>query len=132
MVDTYSKLLGLSDSPPPPSDAGKAKPVQKPSSSKKKVPLRANQQTSKEVKKQIPHTANTQMNKNTHAPLFSTPDVAKNFDTSLLTTKEKTKYGTYLTDETIAKIGIRAIHTNRDGHQIVQEAMNQYFERLEK
>jgi hypothetical protein len=53
-------------------------------------------------------------------------------DTSLLTSKEKTKYGTYLTDESIAKINIRAIQLKRDAHQIVQEAVNQYFERLEK
>jgi hypothetical protein len=56
----------------------------------------------------------------------------KTLDTSLLTTKEKTKYGTYLTDESIEKISIRAIQVKRDSHQIVQEAINQYFERLEK
>jgi hypothetical protein len=56
----------------------------------------------------------------------------KTSDTSLLTTKEKTKYGTYLTDESIEKISIRAIQLKRDSHQIVQEAINQYFERLEK
>ena len=56
----------------------------------------------------------------------------KTLDTSLLTTKEKTKYGTYLTDESIEKISIRAIQLKRDSHQIVQEAINQYFERLEK
>ena len=61
------------------------------------------------------------------APPQETP-----LDTSLLTTKEKTKYGTYLTDESIEKIGIRAIQLKRDSHQIVQEAINQYFERLEK
>ena len=53
-------------------------------------------------------------------------------DTSLLSTKEKTKYGTYLTDDSIEKIRIRAIQTKRDDHQIIQEAINQYFERLEK
>jgi hypothetical protein len=53
-------------------------------------------------------------------------------DTSLLTTKEKTKYGTYLTDESIEKIRIRAIQMKRDDHQIVQEAVNQYFEKLGK
>jgi hypothetical protein len=53
-------------------------------------------------------------------------------DTSFLTTKEKTKYGTYLTDESIEKISIRAIQLKRDAHQIVQEAINQYFDKLEK
>jgi hypothetical protein len=132
MVDTYSKLLGLSDALPPPSDFGKAKPRQKAFAHKKKVPVRANQQTSKPAKKQMPQAAHTPTNTNTRAPLSPTPDSDTNFDTTLLTTKEKTKYGTYLTDESIQKIGMRAIQTKRDDHQIVQEAMNQYFERLEK
>src|SRR5262245_9584623 len=128
MVDTYSKLLGLSDALPPPSDSGKAKPIQKSIAHKKKVPLRANQQTSKRAKKQIHQAAHTPTNTNTRSQLSSTPDSNTNFDTSLLTTKEKTKYGTYLTGESIQKIGMRAIQTKRDDHQIVQEAINQYFE----
>ena len=36
----------------------------------------------------------------------------------------------YLTDESIQKIRIRAIETNRDDHQVLQEAVNQYFEKL--
>jgi hypothetical protein len=132
MADTYSKLLGLSDTHTPPSDSGKAKPAQKPLYQEKKVHLRANQQTSKEVKKQIPQVTLTQTTENTHSPVSTTASVDKNLDTSLLTTKEKTKYGTYLTDESIEKIRICAIQTKRDDHQIVQEAINQYFERLKK
>ena len=60
------------------------------------------------------------------------PDAHDVQDTSLLTTKEKTKYGTYLTDDSIEKIRIRAVQMKRDDHQIIQEAINQYFERLEK
>jgi hypothetical protein len=56
----------------------------------------------------------------------------KTLDSSLLTTKEKTKYGTYLTTESIEKISIRAIQTKRDSHQVVQEAVNKYFEEFEK
>ena len=55
--------------------------------------------------------------------------IQANIDTSLLTTKEKTKYGTYITDETIEKIRIRAIQLKRDDHQIVQLALNKYFEK---
>ncbi len=125
-------MLGLSDAPTPPADSGKAKLLQKAFAHKKKVPLRANQQTSKRAKKHMPQAVHTPTNTNTRSPLSPTPDVDTNFDTTLLTTKEKTKYGTYLTDESIQKIGMRAIKTKRDDHQIVQEAMNQYFERLEK
>src|SRR2546421_9444199 len=109
MADTYSKLLGLSDTHTPPSDSGKAKPAQKPLSQEEKVPFRANQQTSKEVKKHIPHVMLTQTTKNTHSLVSTTPSIDKTLDTSLLNTKEKTKYGTYLTDESIEKIRIWAI-----------------------
>jgi hypothetical protein len=131
MADTYSKLLGLSDTYSPPSESGNAKLAQKPISQERKVPLQANQQTSKKVKKQIPQVTLSQTNENTHTPV-STPRIDKNLDTSLLNTKEKTKYGTYLADESIEKIRICAIQTKRDDHQVVQEAINQYFERLGK
>ena len=132
MADTYSKLLGLSETHTPPSDSGKAKPAQKPLSQEKKVPLRTNQQTSKPVKKQIPHVTLTRNNENTRFPVSTPPRIEKNLDTSLLNTKEKTKYGTYLTEGSIEKIRICAIQTKRDDHQVVQEAINQYFERLEE
>jgi hypothetical protein len=82
-------------------------------------------------KKPNPQEAHAQIKKDS-TPAPAAPNPAKKHDTSLLTTKEKTKYGTYLTDESIQKIQIRAIQTKRDGHQIVQEAVNQYFERLKK
>jgi hypothetical protein len=132
MADTYSKLLGLSDTHTPPSESGKAKLAQKPLSQERKVPLQANQQTSKEVKKKIPQVTLTQTNENTRSPVSTTPRIDKNLDTSLLKTKAKTKYGTYLTDESIEKIRICAIQTKRDDHQVVQEAINQYFEKLQK
>jgi hypothetical protein len=134
MADTYSKLLGLSNAPTPPStDSGKSKPVQATQPQAKKASLLANQQTRKLVnKKAALHEAPTHMGQESR-PLVSPPvPPEKTLDTSLLTTKEKTKYGTYLTDESIEKIGIRVIQLKRDSHQIVQEAINQYFERLEK
>jgi hypothetical protein len=132
MADTYSKLLGLSDAPTPPSDSGKAKPAQVAMPHVKKTSVLANQQTSKPAKKQSRQESPRQMDTETRvSPSPSLPS-EKTSDTSLLTTKEKTKYGTYLTDESIEKISIRAIQLKRDSHQIVQEAINQYFERLEK
>ena len=130
MADTYSKLLGLSDTPPPSSDSGKAKPARIPIQQEKKTDLLANQQTSKEVPKQASQLGHNKAGKETSISSPSQGPVKK-LDTSLLTTKEKTKYGTYLTDESIQKISIRAIQTNRDAHQIVQEAINQYFKKLE-
>ena len=84
----------------------------------------ANQQTSKKESEPTTQRANSPV-----SPI-SRPD--QTGDTSALTTKEKTKYGTYLTDESIQRIRIRAIETHRDDHQILQEAVNQYFEKLAK
>ena len=85
----------------------------------------ARHEARQEKKPENPH-AGKPVNKTT------SPRTDKAQDTSLLTTKEKTKYATYLTDQSIQKISIRAIQIGRDAHQIVQEAVNQYFERLEK
>ncbi len=108
---------------PPPAPV-KEKPPHEPVLDKKKTDLLANQQRNKEAKKQP--------NKTMPKISFPPADAQDVQDTSLLTTKEKTKYGTYLTDASIEKIRMRAIQTKRDDHQIIQEAINQYFERLEK
>jgi len=98
---------------------------------KEKTDLLANQQTSKLVKKQEPKKSPEKKNKAINISESPTPKPENKSNSSLLSTKEKTKYGTYLTDESIQKISIRAIQTGRDSHQIVQEAINQYFEKLE-
>jgi hypothetical protein len=90
----------------------------------KKTSKLANQQTSK--KKNESETQEVIL------PASPTTNPDQIGDTSFLTTKEKTKYGTYLTDESIQKIQIRAIETKRDSHQVLQEAVNQYFEKLAK
>jgi hypothetical protein len=124
MADTYSKLLGLSETHTPASEPRKPQPAQTPREREKKTHKPANQQTSKEGIKLTSQEPN--------APVSPTRRPEKTSDTSLLTTKEKTKYGTYLTDESIQKIRIRAIQTHRDDHQVLQEAVNQYFEKLAK
>jgi hypothetical protein len=132
MADTYSKLLGLSETQTPPSAAGKPNPIQTPAPKKKKTTLLANQQTTKGVSQQPPQKAPLPIGQEA-SPSASPPSRSEQtLDTSLLTTKEKTKYGTYLTDESIEKISIRAIQLKRDAHQIVQEAVNQYFNKVEK
>jgi hypothetical protein len=132
MADTYSKLLGLSGAPTPPTHPGKAKPIQVPPPQEKKTPWLANQQTSKAVRKRTPQKAPHPTGQEISPPVSPPSRPVRTLDTSLLTTKEKTKYGTYLTDESIEKISIRAIQLKRDAHQIVQEAINQYFDKLEK
>ena len=124
MADTYSKLLGLSETNPPTVESGKAQPAQPPRQKAKKTNKLANQQTSKETVKATPQEVNK--------PVSPTPRPEHSGDPSLLTSKEKTKYGTYLTDDSIQKIKFRAIETNRDDHQVLQEAVNQYFEKLAK
>ncbi len=95
----------------------------------KNTDLLANQQTSKEAKKSVPHLKQTQSDKNIRTPLPIPSNPEGQTDSSLLSTKEITKYGTYLTDVSIDKIRIRAIQTKRDDHQVVQEAVDQYFEK---
>jgi hypothetical protein len=102
-----------------------------PKPGKKKTGLLANQQTSKTAKSSTPQITNPPADQE-RSPISPSPILEKTLDTSLLTTKEKTKYGTYLTDESIDQISIRAIQLKRDAHQIVQEAINQYFEKFEK
>jgi len=97
----------------------------------KRTDLLVNQQTSKPAKKHDAKKPSAQISKAIKTVDPPTPKVDKVSDSSLLSTKEKTKYGTYLTDESIQKISIRAIQTNRKDHQVVQEAINQYFEKLE-
>ena len=124
MADTYSKLLGLSETNPPAVESEKAQPAQPPRQKAKKTNKLANQPTSKETVKATPQEVNK--------PVSPTPRPEHSGDPSLLTSKEKTKYGTYLTDDSIQKIKFRAIETNRDDHQVLQEAVNQYFEKLAK
>ena len=124
MADTYSKLLGLSETNPPAVESGRPQLAQAPKQKAKKTSKPANQQTSKKVSEPTTQRANSP-----DSPI-SNPD--QTVDTSFLTSKEKTKYGTYLTDESIQKIKLRAIKTNRDDHQVLQEAVNLYFKKLAK
>jgi hypothetical protein len=98
---------------------------------RKKTDLLANQQTTKNVSQRTPQ-APQPTGQAISSPVSPSSRLEHTHDTSFLTTKEKTKYGTYLTDESIDKISIRAIQLKRDAHQIVQEAINQYFEKQKK
>jgi len=98
--------------------------LNRPGRKRKKTNKLANQPTSKETVKATPQEVNK--------PVSPTPRPEHSGDPSLLTSKEKTKYGTYLTDDSIQKIKFRAIETNRDDHQVLQEAVNQYFKKLAK
>jgi hypothetical protein len=122
MTDMYSKLLGLSDKPNPPETE---KPKKEPDQQlrEEKTSLLENQQTSKLARKQASKEVNN------HIHLNSSEKQQE--DTSLLLTKDKKKYGTYLTALAIEKIRIHAIQTDRDDHQVLQEAVNRYFENLE-
>jgi hypothetical protein len=76
--------------------------------------LLANQQTNKLVKKKTSKLASSQSN------------------IQLLSTKEKKKYGTYLREDSISKIQVHAIQTKRKDHEVLQEAVDFYFEYKKK
>jgi hypothetical protein len=124
--DVLTKL----DETPEQQSSAPAAPVSKPS--QKKPPVLANQQTSKTGTSPQSEAATAPGVRASRPTSSPTQGLEKAPDTSFLTTKEKTKYGTYLTEESIEKISIRAIQLKRDAHQIVQEAVNQYFEKIEK
>src|SRR5918992_3831553 len=105
MADTYSKLLGLSETTPPAVESGRPQLAQAPKQKAKKTSKPANQQTSKKVSD--PTTQRT------NSPLSPIARPDQTVDTSFHTSKEKSKYGTYLTDESIQKIKLRTIETNR-------------------
>ena len=108
---------------PLPSKIQQSNVISQPNKERKTSKL-ANQQTSKE--------GNQAKNQPANAPDSPSRNSTLSQDTTLLSTKEKTKYGTYLTDESIQKIRIRAAEMNRADHQVLQGIINQYFEKLAK
>ena len=81
---------------------------------KKHASLLANQQTSKDTNQQSALPA---------SKLATKP-------ANQQTTKEKRKYGTYLRDDSILAIQLLAVQTQRKDHEVVQEAVDRYFENL--
>jgi hypothetical protein len=84
--------------------------------------LLANQQTSKLVKKKTSKPVSQQTNKLAGSQSNIQP----------LSTKEKKKYGTYLREDSISKIQVHAIQTKRKDHEVLQEAVDFYFEYKKK
>ena len=89
---------------------------------KKQANLLANQQTSKETKKYASKETNQQ------TALLTSKLATK--PANQQTTKEKRKYGTYLRDDSILAIQLLAVQTQRKDHEVVQEAVDRYFENL--
>jgi hypothetical protein len=79
-----------------------------------KTNLLANQQTGKLAKKQTNKPANSQ---------------TRNLP---LSTREKKKYGTYLREDSILDIQIRAAQTRLKDHELLQEIVDAYFNNLKK
>jgi len=84
--------------------------------------LLANQQTSKPTNLQTSKLANQQVSK----------PVSQQTNEQPLTTKEKRKYGTYLSENSIIEIQVHAVQTKRKDHEVLQEAVDFYFQNLKK
>lgn len=98
------------------------KRVEKDPKEKENASLLVNQQTSKLVKKKTSKSVNQKTNKLASSQSNLQP----------LSTKEKKKYGTYLREDSIYKIQVRAIQTKRKDHEVLQEAVDFYFEYKKK
>jgi len=125
----YDALTQIEEAPEKPTPSP-AVPSTKPL--RKQTDLLANQHTTTDVSQHTTQHAPPSTGQAVSPPVSPPSHSEHTLYTSFLTTKEKTKYGTYLTDESIEKISIRAIQLKRDAHQIVQEAVNQYFKKVEK
>ena len=90
MVDTYSKLLGLSETPPPPSESGKAKTVQSPAKQEKKEPHGKQAQADKKIPTPLSSEGGDTSGKNTSRskiqPATSSRQDSKNKESKSRTT----------------------------------------------
>ena len=90
--------------------------IEKPKERIETVSLHANMQAGKQVNQQTSLHANMQTSK----------------DAIQHSTKQKRKYSTYLTEDSVLAIQMHAIQTKRKDHEIVQEAIDRYFETQKK
>jgi len=101
-----------------------------PKEKRENASLLANQQASKLVKKKTSKPANQQASKETNQQTNKLASSRPNIQS--LSTKEKKKYGTYLREDSISKIQVHAIQTKRKDHEVLQEAVDFYFEYKKK
>ena len=83
-----------------------------------KTSLLADEQTSKPINQQNSLLANKQTSKLANQQTSKTS----------LTTKEKRKYGTYLSEESITNIHIHAALAKKKDHELLQDIVDAYFE----
>ncbi len=98
--------------------------IEKPNERKEKTELHANQQTNKDASMQT----SKQVNQLTDLPV----NQQTSKDANMLSTKQKRKYSTYLTEESVVAIQMHAVQTKRKDHEIVQEAIDRYFEKSKR
>jgi ribonuclease PH len=89
-----------------------------------------NQQTSKLVKKKTSKSVNQETSKEINQQTNKL--ASSQYNLQPLSTKEKKKYGTYLREDSISKIQVHAIQTKRKDHEVLQEAVDFYFEYKKK
>jgi hypothetical protein len=94
--------------------------------------LLANQQVSKEPNEQATEEIKKQTSKETNQNASKLPNLQTTKLVNHQTTKEKKKYGTYLREDSILAIQLLAVQTKRKDHEILQEAVDQFFTNLKK
>jgi hypothetical protein len=100
--------------------------------------LLANQQGSKETNQQTSKVAKKQTSKETNQQTSTLANQQGSKETNqqtsgiVLSTKEKKKYGTYLREDSILNIQVHAIQTKRKDHEVLQDAVDYYFAKINK
>jgi hypothetical protein len=89
--------------------------------------LLANQQTSKETNQHTDKPESLHASKEASEQTNKLTEQQTSKLASQQTTKEKKKYGTYLREDSIYSIQMKAIRTKRRDHEVLQEIVDLYF-----
>jgi hypothetical protein len=104
--------------------------IGKPKQSDQNTDLLVNQQTSKIVNQQNSLLVNKQTSKEVNQQ--TSKIVNQQTSKTNLSTKEKTKYGTYLREDSIMNIQIAAAQAKKKNHEMLQDIVDVYFENHKK
>jgi hypothetical protein len=124
----YAALLDLEKKRPQPT----SNPPPLEEKENKSASLLANQQTSKEASKQTNKLASKQISKSANLQTSKSVNQQTSLPTNQQTSKLLKKFGSYLTEESLRSLKRIAFDTDRKDYEVLQEAVDQYIEKVKK